>query len=306
MLALALPLVVWLGIPWPYALRWANPERTAFMAYRVREARRAGEEFTLRHAWVPLEEVPDVLVRAVIMAEDQRFREHDGVDWRSLGEEVRYAGDASFSWTDPDDRAALREALRYGWAHRSELRGRSTITQQLAKNLFFTPHRNVARKGLEMVVAWRLERALSKDRILELYLNTVELGEGIFGVEAGAQAHFGVSASELTRFQAASLAATLPHPRTSNPSHRPGRMAWRRDLILRRLGGERVVIPDPPASVDVRLPEADVIGDPSTGEPGVVPEPDSAGVADQSDERAPQSDSVSPPPPPPADTLGTL
>lgn len=276
MVVLALPLVGWASLPSPWALRFVAPQRTSFMLYRARQARRADTTFAPSHEWVDLEDVAPVLVDAVLVAEDHRFREHGGVDWRALGEEVRYDGDDDFSWTDGADRAALAEALRYGWTHRGEIRGRSTITQQLARNLFWTPDRSVVRKGMEMVVAWRLEFWLPKDRILELYLNAVELGDGVFGVEAAAQRYFGVPAGELTRFQAASLAATLPHPRTSNPGHRPARMAWRRDLILRRLRGEEVVIPPVPAAVDVGLPALDTVTPPALPDPV----PDSLDVAE--------------------------
>src|SRR3990170_3631111 len=236
--AAALPVVVLAGLPWPWLLRWVDPPATAFMIYREREARRAGEEFVLVQDWVPLEDLPEDLVRAVLVSEDDRFREHGGVDWKALAEEVQWSGDEEFRGRDAADRAALREAARYYWAHRSEIKGRSTLTQQLAKNLYFTPDRSIVRKAGEFVIALRLERFVGKDRILEIYLNTAELGPGIFGVGAAARAYFEVPAQRLTRFQAASLAATLPHPLTSNPKTRPGRMAWRRDLILRRLRGE--------------------------------------------------------------------
>ncbi|MGD8321421.1 MAG: biosynthetic peptidoglycan transglycosylase, partial [Gemmatimonadota bacterium] len=171
-------------------------------------------------------------------------------------------------------------AVRYLLRHRSELKGRSTITQQLAKNLFFTPERSLVRKVEELVVARRLERSLSKDRILELYLNTAELGPGIFGVDAAARAYFGVGVQRLDRTECASLAATLPHPLTSNPAHRPGRMAWRRNLILQRLAGRGVAIPReppavelPPLQVDTVLPDT-VLPDtflPDTVLPDTVP-----------------------------------
>jgi membrane peptidoglycan carboxypeptidase len=183
------------------------------------------------------------------------------VDWKALAEELHWSGDEDFSWSDAADRAALLEAARYYRAHRSEIKGRSTLTQQLAKNLYFSPGRSLARKAGELVVARRLERFLGKDRILEIYLNTVELGPGIFGVGAATRAYFDVPAQRLSRFQAASLAATLPHPLTSNPATRPGRMAWRRDLILERLAGRTLVIPPEPEPVAVpehELPPPDV------------------------------------------------
>ena len=233
---ISVPVLAFLTQPSPWILRWARPGDTSFVLYRKREARRAGEELVIEREWVPLDAMAPSLVRAVIVAEDDRFRTHRGVDWRAMGEEVRYRGDDSFSWRDPADRSALVAAIRYGIENRDEVRGRSTITQQLARNLFFTPERSFIRKGMELVAAWQLEWWLSKDRILELYLNSVELGSGVFGVEAAAQRYFGVSAAELSRVQAASLAATLPHPRSSNPGYRPARMQNRRAQILGRMG----------------------------------------------------------------------
>lgn len=272
-LLVCLPVVVLAGLPWPWLLRWVDPPATAFMLYREREAARAGEEFTLVQDWVPLEELPEDLVRAVLVSEDDRFREHGGVDWRALAEEVAWSGGETFSWRSDDDRAALREAVRHYWTHRSEIKGRSTLTQQLAKNLYFTPDRSLARKAAEFVVASRLERYVGKDRILEIYLNTAELGPGIFGVGAAARAYFDVPAQRLSRFQAASLAATLPHPLTSNPRTRPGRMAWRRDLILDRLAGGRVDIPAEPEELPV--PDIDVPS-PEGGVPGASAEPEAS------------------------------
>lgn len=243
LILVAVPVVVLAGLPWPWILRWVDPPRTSFMLYREREAGRQGRDLALAQEWVPLEGIPTVLVRAVLVSEDDRFREHHGVDWKALGEEVHWEGGDTFSWWRQRDRAALRAALGYAWGHRHEIKGRSTVTQQLAKNLFFTPERSFLRKAEEVVVARRLERSLGKDRILELYLNTVELGPGVFGVGAASRKYFGQPVQDVDRVQAASLAATLPEPLRSNPDHRPGRMAWRRDLILRRLAGQDVVIP---------------------------------------------------------------
>jgi monofunctional biosynthetic peptidoglycan transglycosylase len=261
---LATPLVVWVSLPWPVQYRWTEPAATAVMRYRVEQARDQGEALALRQDWVPLSQISTQMVRAVLASEDGRFREHNGIDWIALGEELRYRGEEPFSVTDKADLLALAGAGRYYLAHRSEVKGRSTITQQLAKNLYFTPERSLARKAAEFVVARRLEKFLGKDRILEVYLNTAEFGPGLFGVEAAAQEYFELPASRLTTFQAASLAATLPHPLTSNPKYRPSRMAWRRDLILRRLRGEDSglsAIPEQPAPLE--LP----------GEPGAEAEP---------------------------------
>jgi monofunctional glycosyltransferase len=256
----ALPLAavgLWLlFLPWPVDLRERNPERTAFMEHRLEEARREGRELSLRHHWIPLEAVSPNLRRAVLAAEDDRFYQHRGIDWRALAEEVQYQGDTTFSWLSREDRQALREALRHYWANRDEIKGRSTITQQLAKNLYFTPERSVFRKVSEAVVTRRLERFLTKDRILEIYLNVAEWGPGIFGAQAAALAYFERGAEELTLEQAAALAATLPHPLSSNPSHRPARMAWRQEMLLARLRSP----PSPPP--DVPIPELPTLGAP--------------------------------------------
>ncbi|HUF75061.1 MAG TPA: biosynthetic peptidoglycan transglycosylase [Longimicrobiales bacterium] len=243
-------------IPYPWALRRGEPAPTALMEQRLREAREAGATLDIRQEWVPLEQISPSLVRAVVVAEDYRFREHAGVDWVSLAEEVQWSGDEQFSWLSPADLGALSRAVGYAWDNRDDVRGRSTITQQLAKNLYFGTDRTVLRKAMEFIVAGRLERRLGKDRILELYLNVAEWGPGIFGAEAAARAYFGRSAASLTLDQAAELAATLPHPLTSNPLHRPGRMLWRKDLILRRLDPGAGIpdaplpLPPPTASTD--------------------------------------------------------
>ncbi len=233
---IGLPLLGWLLLPWPIALKWSDPDTTSFMKYRIEEAARKGEEVEIRHEWVPLARMAPELSRAVILAEDQRFHTHSGVDWLALAEELEYDGGVPFSWFSPADWAAALRAARRGWDQRTEVKGRSTIAQQLAKNLYFTPERSLRRKVGEFVVAQRLEWFLDKDRILELYLNTVELGPGIFGVEAASRHYFGVGASRLDRWQAATLAATLPHPLTSNPTRSPAQMEWRRDRILGMMG----------------------------------------------------------------------
>jgi monofunctional glycosyltransferase len=243
-LLLAMPLAIigaaflyWVTLPWPGRLRTHDPETTALMRQRVAEARARGDDLVVRQEWVRLEQISPGLRRAVIVAEDGRFHEHDGIDWLALREEFRYEGDADFSVFDAADRRALLASLRYYRENRDRIRGRSTITQQLAKNLYFSTDRSIVRKLEEFVVARRLERQLGKDRILELYLNVAEWGPGIFGAEAAARHYFNRPASDLTADEAAALAATLPHPLTSNPRTQPGRMQWRKELILGRMGG---------------------------------------------------------------------
>ena len=302
------PLLVWAALPWPVAYRWTNPAATAVMRYRVEQAKDEGGSLELRQHWVPLSQISPQMVRAVLASEDGRFRDHRGIDWVALGEELHYQGKPPFSWQDKADLLALAGAGGYYLGHRSEVKGRSTITQQLAKNLYFTPERSLARKAAELFVARRLEKFLSKDRILEVYLNTVELGPGLFGVEAAAQEYFDVPAARLTTFQAASLAATLPHPLTSNPKHRPSRMAWRRDLILRRLRGEDTglsPIPEQPGPLE--LPEIGPGGGPpeteapgATGDSARMPA-DSGGV--QAPVSEPRAEPAAPAAPATVDTL---
>ncbi|HEX2167381.1 MAG TPA: biosynthetic peptidoglycan transglycosylase, partial [Longimicrobiales bacterium] len=238
-----------------------------------------GEDLEIRREWVPLDRISDRLERAVIVAEDGRFRDHRGVDWNALRDEFRYEGDEDFSWFDTGDLGALSKSLSYYIENRDKVRGRSTITQQLAKNLYFSTARSPVRKLEEYIVARRLEMFLSKDRILELYLNIVEFGPGIFGAEAAAQHYFGRSAADLTGDQAAALAATLPHPLTSNPDHNPGQMRWRKGQILSRMGGSGAVetVPLDPALDEREDGPADEEPAP-IGEP--VAEPDTHPVVD--------------------------
>jgi monofunctional biosynthetic peptidoglycan transglycosylase len=267
-------LFAYLALPWGITLRWRAPGRTAFMEQRLREAEARGKPLQLDYRFVPLEKIAPALRRAVIVAEDARFYEHRGIDWNAIREEVRYQGDTTFRWTDPADLKALAGAIQYYRAHKERIRGRSTITQQLAKNLYFSGDRSLWRKAAELVVARRLERTLSKDRILELYMNTAEWGPGIFGAEAAARAYFGRSAATLTREQAAALAATLPHPLTSNPKHRPGRMEWRKRMILDRMGGKGKVETVPLAPPEGEVPEVEVprVELPGVDVPPVVPD----------------------------------
>ena len=152
-------------------------------------------EASADYRWVPMEEMSVSAPRAVIVSEDQTFCAHDGIDWRQMNkvlEEFRETGEAS--------------------------RGASTITMQLARNLFLPPSRSILRKMVEIPLALGLELMIPKRRILELYMNVVEMGDGIYGIEAAAQRHFGKPASGLTRGEAARIAAILPNPRERSPA----------------------------------------------------------------------------------------
>ena len=198
-----------------------------------------------RYQVVRLSRIPPVMRTAAQTGEDHRFYEHSGVDYEAIRDAMGYRR-ADFHWADPRDRAELARALRSVWRRRGRIRGASTITQQLAKNLYLSPSRNPFRKLKELITAWRLEYWLGKDRILELYLNVVELGPEVWGVEAASRKYFGHSAAQLSLEEAAALAGTLPFPLNSNPGHRPGRMRWRQSMIVRRIRGENVEVPPVP------------------------------------------------------------
>ena len=229
---------LWLFGVWPPPVWWRThwPEQSAMMR-RAPVPRRGQPAPSTRPAGArydptPLPEIAPVLPRLVILAEDSRFRTHWGVDPAEMADAIGLAPDAG-----------LRETLSTAWRRRDRIRGASTITQQLAKNLYLSPTRNPLRKVKEIATAFRLEAALSKDRILELYLNLAEFGPGVWGVAAASRVYFAVPPRQLAIDQAASLAATLPHPRTSNPGYRPARMLARRRLILARYHGADVTIP---------------------------------------------------------------
>jgi monofunctional biosynthetic peptidoglycan transglycosylase len=193
-------------------LKFLPPVITGLQLQRVVERTLAGDDPVRTAEWMPLDEISTDLARAVVAAEDARFYTHGGFDWEEI-------------------RAARDEARREG----EPLRGASTLTHQLIKNLYFTTHRNPIRKLYEWTLTPPAEWILGKDRILELYLNVVEFGPGRFGAEAAAQHHFGVSAADLTRRQAMGLAAILPAPLR----RRPADMGWYVEIIdgrMRQIG----------------------------------------------------------------------
>jgi len=237
--------VVWLLFVWPPPSWWRThwPSETAFMRMRAAQLAAARDTTPSRYRPVPLDSISDWLARAATAGEDDAFFQHHGIDWSAIRQALGYRRE-TFAWDRSRDRAELRVALAHAYERRQRLRGASTITQQLAKNLYLSPSRNPLRKVKEAVIAYRLEWSLSKERILALYLNVAELGDNLWGVEAASQRYFGRSAARLSMDQAALLIATLPHPRTSNPAYRPGRTRWRQQLILQRLRGESVEMPE--------------------------------------------------------------
>lgn len=208
--------VSWLALEWATlpsvsGLAEAWPDTTAYMRIRIAEAARRGETFELSYRPVPLSDAPTALRRAVLVSEDAAFYDHSGFDWYEL-------------------RAAIDKA----WQEHEAPRGASTITQQLARNLYLSPRRNLSRKLREALITCRLEKALSKNRILELYLGVIELGPGIFGMDAAARRYFGTPVSGVSELQAAMLAATIPAPLRDNPATDTRRFRWRTRLIAQR------------------------------------------------------------------------
>jgi monofunctional biosynthetic peptidoglycan transglycosylase len=214
--ALAAVGLLWASLPDPAEWATRNPPTTALIEQRRVEAARAGRRFRPQQAWVPLERISRRLVQAVVASEDAKFFGHAGFDWAAL-QEVTHRG--------------LRRG-RFG-------RGASTITQQLAKNLWLGTEKSLLRKAKEALLAVKLERSLAKRRILALYLNVAEWGDGTFGAEAGARRHLGVSAAGLDWAQAVLLASMLPAPRKVDLARPSPWLRARATRLLDRLHAER-------------------------------------------------------------------
>jgi monofunctional biosynthetic peptidoglycan transglycosylase len=207
--AVALPFLV---TPSAEPLARRNPETTALLEQRRAEARAAGRSFQPRISWVPLERISERLVEAILLSEDAGFFAHGGFDWHEL-------------------REAVGDSLRRGRLGR----GASTLTQQLAKNLWLGSERSLWRKAREAALTLKLERALPKRRILVLYLNVAEWGEGIFGAEAAARSWFGVPAAGLSTAQSVVLASMLPAPRRASLEAPPRWLQRRSRRLLDRM-----------------------------------------------------------------------
>lgn len=197
--------------------RYEPPRRTAFMAERLAELRRQKPDAGIDYRWVPYDRISPNLKRAIIASEDATFLEHDGFDWKGI-------------------RLAMAKNEKRG----KVVAGGSTITQQLAKNLFLSPSRSYLRKAQEAIIAAMLELILDKRRILELYLNVIEWGSGVFGAEAAARHYHGIPASRLSATQAARLAAMAPSPRRFERNPRSAYLAGRTATVLARMPGTAI------------------------------------------------------------------
>jgi monofunctional biosynthetic peptidoglycan transglycosylase len=204
---------VYLALPDVRPLKASNPTTTAFMEIRSEEAQARGQSTRRMQRWVSYNHISPDLKRAVLVAEDDGFWRHEGVDVEQL-----------------------QQSLELDWTRGRLLRGGSTITQQLAKNLYLSPSKDPVRKLRELIIARRLEAELKKARILELYLNVIEWGDGVYGVEAASRTYFGTSAAAVGPGGAALLAAAIVNPRLLNPAHPTARLLRRQQMILRRMG----------------------------------------------------------------------
>jgi len=209
----ALLAYLYLTLPDVRQLKTENPTTTAWMELRDREALAKGRSPRRVQRWVSYSHVSPNLKRAVLVAEDDAFWQHEGIDLEQL-----------------------QESLEKDWARGRLLRGGSTITQQLAKNLYLSPSKDPLRKLRELIIARRIEAELKKARILELYLNVIEWGDGIYGVEAASRTYFQSNAASLGPSESELLAAAIVNPRLLNPARPGARLLRRQQLILRRMG----------------------------------------------------------------------
>lgn len=202
-------------------LKKENPKKTSFIEYRETEWKKKGKKIGIQKRWVPLSHISPYLMKAVIIAEDDKFWSHKGFDLDAI-------------------QKALEKDLEKG----TFKFGGSTISQQLVKNLYLTPSKNPLRKAKEAIITWRLEKALNKKRILELYLNVVEWGEGIFGIEAAAQHYYGKHAIALIPQESARLAAVLPNPRKYHPTGASKYVEKRAKIIYDIMVKRGIVVPE--------------------------------------------------------------
>ena len=199
----------YLGLPDVTDLETKNPRTTALMVQRYREAKKIDHKFRIRHQWVDFEGIPKILRETVRITEDASFYQHRGIDF-----------------------AELKEAIKKNWKKGEYVRGASTITQQLAKNLYLSTEKSVLRKIKELLITRRLESHLSKDRIFAIYLNVIEWGPGIFGVEAASQYYFHKTVSQLNLEEVVRLVAVIPQPLKINPTENSDGLKWKARWIL--------------------------------------------------------------------------
>ena len=197
---------------WVLWWNWVNPDSTRFMDIRLAELRVAEPQARLQQRWIGYGQISPNLKRAIVAAEDGKFLDHEGFDWEGI-----------------------QNAIEKNQKKGRVVAGGSTISQQLAKNLFLSPAKTPLRKAEEAVITLMLEAVWSKRRILEVYLNVIEWGSGVFGAEAAARHYFGIAASQLSAEQAARLAAMVPRPRFYDRNRNAPALAAKSEVILARM-----------------------------------------------------------------------
>ena len=211
------------------SMRLIDPQSTAFERSEIwRLATQTDRAFVWKQQWLPYDQISDNLKRAVIASEDGDFAYHDGVEWDAI--------EKAWKRNTRAEQQAERRSKRTGKVIPPKIVGGSTITQQLAKNLFLSGERTFLRKGQEFVITFALEAFLPKERILEIYLNSVELGQGVFGVDAAAQHYYRKSASRVSAYEAARLAVMLPRPKFFEKVPNSGYLSARAQTIVARMG----------------------------------------------------------------------
>jgi monofunctional biosynthetic peptidoglycan transglycosylase len=285
-------LVAWLlyeliAFPDVAVLAKERPKTTAFMEQRKERLREQGKSDELQWRWVPYGSIAPSLRRAVLVAEDNSFYEHEGVDVEGM-----------------------KEAFERNWKRRKVTHGGSTITQQLAKNLYLSPSRNPLRKVREYFIARSLEKHLSKKRILEIYLNVVEMGERVYGAEAAARHYFGKSASGLSPREASLLAGCLPNPRLMNPGSPNKRLRARQRMILSRMKRWGYLLEREVLTEKKPEPETTAAGSDTAGTAAVtdtdLPPPETETAPEETETDATQTDTTTTETPTETTPAGTL
>jgi monofunctional biosynthetic peptidoglycan transglycosylase len=236
---------------------WIDPQSTSFQRSEIYRVATDAPEWSWRQEWMPMAAMNEHLQRAVIASEDAGFVDHDGVEWAALEKarnnneraRARYAAAAEAAAKRAEARAKRRGQSASAAAAAAEavaklkpakVMGASTISQQLTKNLFLSGERSLLRKGQELILTLAIEAILPKERILEIYLNSVEWGEGVFGADAAAQRYFKTSADKLSGAQAAKLAVMLPAPKRFEKTPNSGYISSRSQTILARMGDVQI------------------------------------------------------------------
>lgn len=210
------------------SMRWIDPQSTAFERSEILQlALHSDKAFVWKQQWISYAAISDHMKRAVIASEDGEFAYHDGVEWEAI--------EKAWQRNTQAEQIAQRRSNRTGKVIPPKIVGGSTITQQLAKNLFLSGERTLLRKGQEFIITFALELLLPKERILEIYLNSVELGQGVFGVEAAARHYYRKSASKLSAYEAARLAVMLPRPKFFEKTPHSPYLASRAQTIVARM-----------------------------------------------------------------------